>query len=258
MILKNLFSPHEIGEEMAEIARSPYPEARGEWGIMESFDPLLVREGVYRQIYDAALAVARNQSPDVAAHAQDIAQEVVMKFANRQMTNQVRNPAAWGATYARYECINYANRGLARKRNENIDDEDFWQERIDVNPAIYPYKAVAGADAIEYALSCLNEREQEMVHLIEAGYSHAEVAEMLGYAGPRSVTTTMNRIRNKITEHLGGEAAVEDFLNSSAKDMIYQMELNDDLLEPKDNDLQGGEYPVETWVAEPDHNNHNS
>jgi DNA-directed RNA polymerase specialized sigma24 family protein len=181
-----------------------------------------------------------------------------MKFANRQMTKQVRNPAAWGATYARYECINYANRGLARKRNENIDDDDFWQERIDVNPAIYPYKTVAGADAIEYALSCLNEREQEMVHLIEAGYSHAEVAEMLGYAGARSVTTTMNRIRNKITEHLGGEDGVNEFLSTSAKDMVYQMALPDDLLEPKERDHETDGSLVSTWVEEPDSNNQNS
>jgi RNA polymerase sigma factor (sigma-70 family) len=219
---------------------------------MDSFDPRLAREGVYRQIHDAALAVARNQSPDVAAHAQDIAQEVVMKFANRQMTKQVRNPAAWGATYARYECLNYANRGLARKRNETIDNDDFWEEKIDINPAIYPYKAVAGADAIAYALSCLNDREQEMVHLVEAGYSHAEVADMMGYAGARSVTTTMNRIRNKITEHLGGEDGVEELLYTSAQDMIYQLAVDDDLLLPKDSELSADGSAVNTWVEKMD------
>ena len=175
----------------------------------------LTREEIYRQVLDAAYAVARHQSPAVAAHAEDIAQDVVLKFANRSMTLEVVNPAGWGATYARYACINYANRGLAQRRNEQVDDAEFWTERIDINPGIYPYKSVAGADAIEFALSCLNEREREMVYLIEAGYSHAEVAEMLGYAGARSVTTTMNRIRNKITEHVGSRAEVEELLRPS-------------------------------------------
>lgn len=170
------------------------------------------REGVYRQIYNAALAVARNQQPDVAAYAEDIAQGVVLKFARRQVTRRIENPAAWAAVQARYACMNFANRQLPRARGENVWDKDFWAESVDVNPAIYPYKMVSGADAIEFALSCLSEREREMVHLIEAGYSHAEVAEMLGYAGARSVTTTMSRVRAKIIEHVGGMAEVIDLL----------------------------------------------
>jgi RNA polymerase sigma factor (sigma-70 family) len=187
------------------------------WGLtmFDKPETKLTREEIYRQVLDAAYAVARHQSPAVAAHAEDIAQDVVLKFANRGMTLEVINPAAWGATYARYACINYANRGLAHRRNEQVDDAEYWAERIDINPGIYPYKSVAGADAIEFALSCLNEREREMLYLIEAGYSHAEVAEMLRYAGARSVTTTMNRIRNKITEHVGSRAEVEELLSPS-------------------------------------------
>lgn len=49
-----------------------------------------------------------------------------------------------------------------------------------------------------------------MIHLVEAGNSHAEVAEMMGYAGARSATTTMNRIRTKITEHLGSREKDEE------------------------------------------------
>ena len=193
----------------------------------------LTREEIYRQVFDAAYAVARHQSPAVAAHAEDIAQDVVLKFANRSMTLEVVNPAAWGATHARYACINYANRGLAQRRNEQVDDADFWAERIDINPWIYPYKSVAGADAIEFALSCLNEREREMVYLIAAGYSHAEVSEMLGYAGARSVTTTMNRIRNKITNHVGGREEVEELLTPSLTlRMVHSLESAPLLLQP--------------------------
>jgi len=173
---------------------------------------LPTREGVYRQIYEAALAVARNQQPDVATHAEDIAQSVVLKFTKRHMTAELDNPARWGAVHAALECRNFANRKLPRARAENVPDEAFWNDQADINPNIYPYRQVAGADAVAYALSCLSDREREMVHLVEAGYSHAEIAEMMGYAGARSVTTTMNRVRAKILKHVGGREELDELL----------------------------------------------
>lgn len=173
---------------------------------------LLFREGIYRQIYEAAYAVARNQQPEVAVHAEDIAQGVVEKFANRQMTKRVENPARWGAVHAAHECRNFANRQLKRERANRRRDEVLWDEEADLNPQIYPYGQVAGADAIEYTLSCLSDREREMVHLVEAGYSHAEIAQMMGYAGARSVTTTMNRVRTKILDHVGGREELDELL----------------------------------------------
>ena len=181
----------------------------------------LFREGIYRQIYEAAYAVARHQQPDVARHAEDIAQGVVEKFTQRHMTRDVDNPAAWGAAHAAHECTNFANRQLKRERAHNRRDEFDLEDEADLNPEIYPYGLVAGADAVEYALSCLSEREREMVHLVEGGYSHAEIANMMGYAGPRSVTTTMNRVRTKILKHVGGRKELNDLLLPS--DYISQM-----------------------------------
>lgn len=189
--------------------------------MLDVTDPQF-RNSVYGQIYDAALAVARNQQPDVAAHAEDIAMDVVERFANRHMTARVENPAAWGAKVARYACINYAKRQLARDRRNRVDEE-FWDEQVDVNPAIYPYKAVAGEDAIAFALSCLSDRERELVHLVEAGYSHAEVAEKMGYAGARTVTTTLNRIRTKIITHVGGEAELNELLRTDQDILVAQL-----------------------------------
>jgi len=197
-----------------------------------------IREGVYRQIYRAALAVARNQQPGVAAHAEDIAQGVVLKFTKRHMTARVENPAAWGAVHARYACINFANRELGRERNENVDSEDFWNEQIDLNPRIYPYKSVAGADAIEYALSCLSDRERELVHLVEAGYSHGEIAQMMGYAGPRSVTTTMSRVRSKIVDHLGGMDEVVELLTPEMMSMC-SIDLESIMIDSTDDRVAG-------------------
>lgn len=170
------------------------------------------REGVYRQIYEGAYAVARAQQPDIAAHAEDIAQSVVLKFTQRHMTRRVENPYAWGAVHARHACVNFANRQLPRARRENVWAEDFWEDRVDANPGIYPYKLVAGADAIEYALSCLSDRERQIVHLVEAGYSHAEIAEMLGYANARTVTSTWTRVKAKILAHVGGKDELLELL----------------------------------------------
>jgi DNA-directed RNA polymerase specialized sigma24 family protein len=185
------------------------------------------RDKVYQQIWEAALAVARNQQRAVSAHAEDIAMSVVEKFASRHMTAQVDNPSVWGAVHARYACTNFANRQLPRDRREAVDDEGFWDEHMDGNPSVYPYKAVAGADAIEFALACLSDRERELVHLVDAGYSHAEVAEKMGYAGARSVTTTLNRIRKKILDHVGGEDELQDLLNSSSDILVAQMAIEE-------------------------------
>lgn len=183
------------------------------------------REGVYRQVYEGAYAVARAQQPDVAAHAEDIAQSVVLKFTQRHMTREVENPSAWGAVHARHACMNYANRQLPRAREEGVWDEDFWEDQVAIGLEIYPYKMVAGADAIAYALSCLSDRERQLVHLIEAGYSHAEIADMLGYASARTVTTTWNRVKAKILEHVGGEGELRELL---AVDRFAHLELRVD------------------------------
>lgn len=187
------------------------------------------REGVYRKIYDGAYAVARAQQPDIAAHAEDIAQSVVLKFTQRRMTRQVLNPWAWGSVHARHACVNFANRQLPRARAENVWEEEFWEQQVDANPGIYPFKMVAGADAIAYALSCLSDRERQIVHLVEAGYSHAEIAEMLGYANARTVTTTWNRVKAKILVHVGGRDELLDLL---AVDTFARLDMSPDLVIP--------------------------
>ena len=139
--------------------------------------------------------------------------EVAVQDAGDPEAAQVENPGAWAAKAARFACMNYANRQLARDRR-NRADEEIWEVQVEADPNIYPYRVVAGADAIEYALGCLSDRERELVHLIDAGYSHAEVAQMMGYAGARSVTTTLNRIRTKIIDHVGGRDELEDLMGA--------------------------------------------
>jgi len=42
---------------------------------------------------------------------------------------------------------------------------------------------------------------------------------MMGYAGPRSVTTTMSRVRSKIVDHLGGMDEVVELLTPEMMSM---------------------------------------
>lgn len=54
----------------------------------------------------------------------------------------------------------------------------------------------------------LSEREMAVMRLTVAGVSQADIADQLGYAGPASVKTTVNRIRRKLGE-LGEERVAE-------------------------------------------------
>jgi len=187
----------------------------GEVDMETRTKPPMSRDGIYWQVYRGALSVARRQSADVAAHAEDIAMNVVMNFTQRHMTDKVESPYAWGAAKARGACTNYANRQLAKRRAEFGSDSPAFNEHVDLNPAVYPLKMTAGADAVEFALACLSSREREIVRLILDGYSHAEVAAFMGYASARTVTTTLTRIRRKITDHVGGQGLVEQLLRPS-------------------------------------------
>lgn len=86
-----------------------------------------------------------------------------------------------------------------------------------------------------------------MVHLIEAGYSHAEIAEMMGYAGARSVTTTMNRVRTKIVEHVGGRKDLDELMipTEHLAQMVVMPIIGEEDLEKTDGDSPGDGKPTQ-------------
>jgi DNA-directed RNA polymerase specialized sigma24 family protein len=90
-----------------------------------------------------------------------------------------------------------ANSQKAQRDHEESTDTEDGVDPIDVDPYSYPLRRAAGADALAFALACLSDRERQLVELVDAGYSHAEIATMMGYSSARSVTTTLNRIRDK-------------------------------------------------------------
>lgn len=153
----------------------------------------------------AALRMAKRQSSFVAAQADDIAMSVVEKYIVASRERQIDDPAAWAASTAYWLSTDLANNAKAQRDREKSVDAEHAPEQIDLDPYRYPFRRVSGEDAVDYVLSCLNDRERRLVALVSEGYSHAEIATLLGYSGARSVTTTLNRIRAKIDDHIGGE-----------------------------------------------------
>jgi hypothetical protein len=77
--------------------------------------------------------------------------------------------------------------------------------------------AATGSAQTICATGPVSDRERQMVHLLEAGYSRAEIVEMMGYANALTVTTTWNRVKAKILEHVGGE---DELLDLGGRDVL--------------------------------------
>lgn len=162
-------------------------------------------EATLEIVRQSALRMAKRQSSFVAAQADDIAMSVVEKYILASRERHIDDPAAWAASTAYWMSTDLAKQVKAQRDQEESSDSENAPEQIDVDPYSYPFRRVAGADSVKYALSCLTERERQLVELVDAGYSHAEIATIMGYSGARTVTTTLNRIRDKIDAHVGGE-----------------------------------------------------
>ena len=156
-------------------------------------------------VRQTALTTARRQSALVAAQAEDIAMAVVEKFLVASREGRIEEPLGWARSTAHWMSTDLAKRQKAQRDHEESTDSENASDPVDVNPYGYPLRHVAGADSVDHALSCLSDRERQLVMLVDEGYSHAEIAQIMGYSGARSVTTTLNRIRDKVDTHLGGE-----------------------------------------------------
>jgi len=164
---------------------------------------------VVEVVYQSALRVARRQSAAVASYAEDIAMEVVLAFL--ETTEEVTSPAGWAATRARFVSTNVANRKVRRAAEliwlDEGDGIDIWSR----DPNHDPYRVVAGAEAYARVRSVLSDREQEVLRLVAEGYSHDEIAQELGYASNRVVTTTVSRARKKVLDAFTQEQRRELF-----------------------------------------------
>lgn len=178
-------------------------------------------------VRQSALRVARRQSSFVAAQAEDIAMSVVEKYLIAVRERQIDDPGAWAASTAYWMSTDMANQAKAQRDHEESSDTEDAPEQIDIDPYSYPFRQVAGRNSVDYVLACLTDRERQLVTLVSEGYSHAEVATILGYSGARSVTTTLNRIRAKVDEQLGDDEERILLLEPSLQALELRSELMD-------------------------------
>lgn len=135
----------------------------------------------------------RNSNPLVRANAEDIAQEVGIKFIRASAAQDIENPAAWAITASRNLAINLINRN--REVAKDMADE--------VNRGIFQFVAEGMATSYVAIIrqqvarldAQLDDTEREFLDLVAEGYSHAEIAEIMGYKNANSVKATLHRKR---------------------------------------------------------------
>lgn len=196
-------------------------------------------------VRQAALRMAKRQSSFVASQAEDIAMSVVEKYLLALRERPIDDPAAWAASTAYWMSTDLAKQAKAQRDHEQSSDTDDAPEQIDIDPYSYPFRVVAGENSVDYVLSCLTERERQLISLVSEGYSHAEIATMLGYSGARSVTTTLNRLRAKVDEFIGSEEERTLLLTPALQALELRSELlsaPDDQTESSDPEEAGGDY----------------
>lgn len=163
------------------------------------------------EVHQAALRVARrNGDPAIREQAEDIAQDVSLAFTRGGHWLDVERPAAWATRAAQLRILNVRR---DRERADAMDPDDTaLLNVIDLDPNMSPSLVVGARMHAAQLLEALTPRERELLRLVAEGYSHAEIAERMGYRGPRSVTTLLNRVRAKVLAAIGGSAHVHEWV----------------------------------------------
>lgn len=140
--------------------------------------------------------LGRNSSNLVRMNAEDLAQEVCISFMRAAAREQIDNPAAWAVTAAKNLAINL----VQRNREDVADLED------EVNQDVFHF--VAEGMATSYAalvrqqaallMTQLDDNEKDFITLVAMGYSHAEIAGIIGYANADTVKATLYRKRKEL------------------------------------------------------------
>jgi RNA polymerase sigma factor (sigma-70 family) len=155
--------------------------------------------------------VRRCPYPDVRPEAEDIAQEVVASYLEALERGPIDNPEAWANHVA-------GKRIIDRKRVDwavELPTEDDSQRSLMfflVEGLMTSDQAILRETAARL-LPLLNEREKELFTLVALGYSHQEIADLMGYANADTVKSTLSRRRRellRIAEEQGIDTNVDD------------------------------------------------
>ena len=175
------------------------------------------------QVHQTALRIARrNNDYGIRQMAEDIAQDVSLAFTRGRHWTTVENPAAWATLATKRRILN-----IVRDRDRAIAMDPADQlvtAIIDGDPNISPSLVVGARMHAAQLLGRLTPRERELIELVAKGYSHAEIAERMGYRGPRSVTTLLNRIRGRVIDAIGGSDHIHEWVGITNGLMSIEVE----------------------------------
>jgi DNA-directed RNA polymerase specialized sigma24 family protein len=146
----------------------------------------------------------------VREHAEDLAQDVTLAYVVAADRETIDNPAAWGNRAA-------GNAALKFIRDHKAPQPDAEDTERAVQQFIVHGRATSDMAMIKQQagllMAQLDEREREFVTLVALGYSQAEIADTMGYAGADSVKATLHRKRAMllgIAEEAGLEVDWQD------------------------------------------------
>ena len=121
------------------------------------------------------------------------------------------HPKAWLATAMRNYVIDLSRRKYNVDKIDNALGNDESSQAEDANSENFITDLIRATNTSERFFSQeilrsirdnLSEREFELVLAVAEGLSHKEIADLLGYASAATVTQTLARIRDKLSQQL--------------------------------------------------------
>ena len=160
-------------------------------GMPSSTQWAIVREAALREL-------RAHNSPVVRGAAEDLAQEVVIEYADAAACQTIEHPRAWAKLVARRRAVDL----LRRTRSVgDVEDDEGQALRFFLHQGIRTSREALLLEQVDQLLAALSDRERQLVRMVADGESQADIASALGYASAAVVRTTLHRLRRRIMEH---------------------------------------------------------
>ena len=162
-------------------------------------------EDDWNLVHDTALAwAARNSSHLVRENAEDLAQDVVERFAKVSLEQEIENPAAWATTVTKNLALNLIRNRMREAGSMDDEDGDYMRAAERFAHAHSKYAASQQAinkQQVELLLSQLTPKQATLLLMVWDDWTQAEIAEALGYKNAATVASTLKQLRALVKEN---------------------------------------------------------